>query len=186
MSRRSKFIIMAIVVLILLIAFLLIMLNRAGRRAAPSPSAPQDFTLPPPIPPLPTPAVIEPPPPGPQEQNPTVIAADFTERYGSYSNEGNYQNLRDLFPQMTNKLRAETEAFIAGNPLPSVSYQGTTTKVLRAELVAKTDTEARARLETQRFESTATETPARTFYQSAKLRLVKDDRRWLVDEFSWE
>ena len=37
----------------------------------------------------------------------------FAERYGSYSNQGDFQNLRDLLPVMTSKYRTQTEASLA-------------------------------------------------------------------------
>ncbi|HJV33337.1 MAG TPA: hypothetical protein VJ694_04900, partial [Patescibacteria group bacterium] len=41
------------------------------------------------------------------------MAELFAERYGSYSNQGDYQNLRDLLPVMTERYRKATEAFLA-------------------------------------------------------------------------
>lgn len=188
MSRRSKIFLIVVLAIILILALVLIIFERGraptgtGTETTPTGTT----SRPPPLPGLPTPTVIEPPPPGPVEQNPEAIAMDFTERYGSYSNQGDYQNLRDLFPQMTTGLRARTESFIASNPLGTGDYSGVTTRALSLEVLSRTDTNATMTVSTQRQEATETNQAARIYYQTARLTLVKSGLKWLVDSFEWQ
>src|SRR5690349_18870190 len=68
--------------------------------------------------------------PAPQAQGATAarqMAELFAERYGSYSNQGDYQNLRDLLPVMTVSYRQSTEAFLETAPsAPPAQYEGVT------------------------------------------------------------
>src|SRR5512135_203369 len=55
------------------------------------------------------------------------VAELFAERYGSYSNQGGFQNLTDLLPVMTASYRAKTEAYLAtASASGAVEYQGVT------------------------------------------------------------
>jgi hypothetical protein len=42
----------------------------------------------------------------------TIQARVFIERYGSWSNQSNFENFEDLMPYMTEKLKAETQNLI--------------------------------------------------------------------------
>ncbi len=189
MSRRTKIFLTVILALILVLALILLILEQQSPQTpstGTNTGSSSSVSRPPPLPGIPTPTNIEPPPSGPIEQNPATIAADFTERYGSYSNEGNYQNLRDLYSQMTTNMQARTETFITSNPLPAGDYFGVTTRAVRTDVVSKTDTEAVISVGTQRQESTSANPSSRIYYQTAELVLVKSGLKWLVDSFEWQ
>lgn len=186
MTKRTKLFILAIIALIILIIILLLInFNKPGDDNQAQPPDTNQANEPP-LPGIKIPEVIEPAPAEPQEQNPAVMAADFAERYGSYSNQGEYQNLHDLFSQMTAVMKRRTESLIASNPLEAGDYEGIITKVIRTEVLSKTDSEARVLVDTQRTETTAENPQARVFYQSAELTLVRDDLKWLVDSLTWK
>lgn len=187
MTRKTKILLISAAVLIILLILLLLLLRRAPKSVGPltnQNTAP--YTLPPSLPPLAPPAVIEPPPTGPVEQDPIVVARDFAERYGSYSNENNYQNLRDLFPQMTSAMQSHMESFMASNPPPSGAYSGVTTKAVSTSIIERTETSVRLTISTQRIEATETNSRARVYYQTAEISLTKNGLKWLVDEFIWK
>lgn len=187
MTRKKKLTLLAIIVLVLLfIIWWLLSLRKETPTGALSPSVPQIIAPAPPLPELQLPTKIEPPPPGPQEQKPEVIASLFTERYGSYSNQSNYENLRDLFSQMTSAMQSRTEEFINKNPLRDGDYSGTTVKTVRTEVKEKTATRAQISVYTQRIEATAQSPRARTSYPTAELVLTKSGLLWLVDSFTWK
>lgn len=188
MTRRNKILLLTILVIILIALIVLVVwiirrdaLPRSTRRAATT----TERTAPP-IPTATVPTVIEPAPTGPIEQNPRVVALDFTERYGSYSSQGNYQNIRDLFPQMTAAMRVRAKATIAATPLDDSTYNGFTTQAIRAEVTDSSDSRMTFTVETQRTETSVQYPEGRTFYQTAVLALVKSDLKWLVDSFEWK
>lgn len=188
MIRRNKIILLTLLVLILIALIVLVAL--VVRRDATPPLSRRDSGSTPTntvrIPTATVPTTIEPPPPGPVEQNPRVVAMDFSERYGSYSSQGDYQNLRDLFPQMTARMQAAAEALITSTPLDASSYNGFTTRALRTDLVDSSDTKITFSVETQRTETSIAYPQGRTFYQTAELTLTKSDLQWLVDAFTWK
>lgn len=190
MTRRNKIILLTLLVVILIALIVLVTwivrrdaTPRSARRGTEST---QNGINAPQVPTAAVPAVIEPRPTGPVEQNPRVVAMDFSERYGSYSSQGDYQNLRDLLPQMTVRMQRATEALITSTPLDTSSYSGFTTRALRADVVESDETNMTFSVETQRTETSTAYPEGRTFYQTAELTLVKSDLKWLVDSFTWK
>lgn len=187
MSKKSKLSIIAIVIVVLII--LIAVLWSQKNKKTPTPSninAPTVLAPETGLQPLVAPVTIEPPPTEPQPQKPEVIAALFAERYGSYSNQSSYQNVRDLFPQMTARERTEIENFIKTTPFEATVYSGTTTKVVRTEMGARTGDRISFTVFTQRIDATANNPQSRIYYQTAQIELVKSGLTWLVDRFVWK
>jgi len=116
------------------------------------------------------------------------VAELFSERYASYSNQGRYQNLRDLLPIMTSEYRAETEMFLrsVSNTLPSESYEGYT-----AVKVATKEIEYDAERGTVRYEvtlqqvKTAGTSAPETLYPVLRVGLKKAGENWRVASAEW-
>lgn len=188
MTHRNKIILLTIMVVILIVLVWLVVWI-ISRDAAPRTTRRGDKTTQNATKPVPTAAVpttIEPPPAGPVEQNPRVVAMDFSERYGSYSSQGDYANLRDLFGQMTARMQASAEATMLSTPLNASTYAGFITRALRAEVMESNETSQTFSVEAQRTETSSEYPQGRTFYQTAELTLVKSDLKWLVDAFTWK
>lgn len=187
MTQKSKISLIAIIVLILII-FIAFLWSQKKKVASPAPqgTVPAASTPGTGLQPLSPPLTIEPPPTEPQPQKPEVIATLFAERYGSYSNQAAYQNLRDLMPQMTTRERAEIENYITAHPIPAASYLGTTTKVVRTEITAQTPDHVSLTVFTQRIDATSNDPQSRIYYQTAQVELVKSGLTWLVDKFVWK
>ncbi len=117
------------------------------------------------------------------------MAELFAERYGSYSNQGNFGNLKDLLPVMTATYRAATEAYLAAaKPSDAADYQGVTsvkisTKVRSYDASAGTATVA-VMLQQQKSAG-ASVTPSIS-YRSLKMTLKKSGSDWRVDSAAWE
>lgn len=113
----------------------------------------------------------------------------FAERFGSFSNQGDFQNIEDLMPLMTSGMQRWAEDYMEqgrAQASPDDPFYGITTKMLTAKIINfNTDTgRAEVNVDTQRRESKAGE-PERIYYQSLKLNLVKSDKNWLIDEATW-
>lgn len=190
MSRRNKIILLTVLVIILITLLVLVVLV-IRRDANPRPTqrgseTTERVATTPLVPTATVPSTIEPRPAGPVHQNARVVALDFTERYGSYSSQGDYQNIRDLFPQMTSRMRTRAAAVIASTPLDDSIYSGFTTRALRADTLDSSDTNITFSVEAQRTETSAADPQGRAFYQTAELTLTKSDLKWLVDSFTWK
>jgi hypothetical protein len=123
-----------------------------------------------------------------QEQQVKNLSVLFVERFGSFSNQGNYENFYDLMPLMTSSMRTWAEQYIATNPLdPSDPYYGISTKALATKIVSiDIDAgQAEVNIETQRRE-TKTGEEERTFIQAINLDLIKIDNEWLISSATWQ
>lgn len=138
------------------------------------------------------------PPPPPQAQpiltaqqvDLVTIVVPFVERFGSFSNQSNYQNFEDLLPFMSSSMRAWAEAKIAdarSKPFPSL-YKGVTTKVLKHTSLSLDEQRGVAgfKVTTQRKELLGTSDNFKVYLQDIVVRLVKQDSLWVVDSARWQ
>lgn len=133
-------------------------------------------------------AFTPPPPvsgPTPSEQ----MAVLFAERYGSYSNQGQYQNLRDLLPVMTASLRAETEAFLASvenGVAPPDRYEGYTAVKVAARAISLDEASGRATYDvTLQQAKTVGAAVVETRYPVLRVVLQRTGEEWRVASVSW-
>lgn len=112
----------------------------------------------------------------------------FVERYGSYSNRNNFENITSLEPFMTTQFQAESLAYIDANQNEGMAeeYYGISTYVMSLELTAYVkDETARARLATRREESRSDE-ERKVFTQYVQVVMESVDGTWKVDTVTWE
>lgn len=110
------------------------------------------------------------------------FAMQFAERFGSFSSEASYQNLRDLQPVLTPRMQEYVQSIIAGSGVGGEFY-GVTTRALSAAIEEKTDTAATVLVGAQREEVKAG-TP-RVFTQSLRVTFEKSGDGWKVDSAEW-
>jgi len=125
------------------------------------------------------------------EANLKAIALTFAERFGSYSNQGNFSNLDDLRDIMTVRMKAWSDNYIATNKFLSEDgqdYYGVTTKALSVQVVNFDDSLGRAEVmaTTQRQEAKGSTINPQVFYQDLKLNLVDSGDGWKVDRAEWQ
>lgn len=123
-----------------------------------------------------------------------AISLTFAERYGSYSNQSNFSNLKTLTGLMTDKMQAFSNDFISSQKVFSptdlqdgVSYYGITTNALSVKVLSVDEDLGRAEVDigTQRVETKITTNNPRTFYQTLKISLIDDGDGWKVDSATW-
>lgn len=116
------------------------------------------------------------------------LSKTFAERFGSFSNQGNFANINDLMPIMTSSLRQWAEGYIEQKQaeITDREYYGISTRVLSVD-IESIDLEggtAEINLQTQRVESSQGED--RTYYQTLTTRLIKTGEEWLIDFVQWQ
>lgn len=137
----------------------------------------------------PTNEPVLPPPPPPAETAVRQIAMTFAERYGSFSSEGDFVNLTDLFPLLTERYQRSTEVELARlrQQPRSAEFFSTTTVVVKVDVdlpSGETSQRATARVLTQRTEVRGGGVP-RTYGQTLTVPLVKITDGWRVDGATW-
>lgn len=110
------------------------------------------------------------------------FARVFTQIYGSFSSDNNYQNVLDVRTLATAQLWSKIKPPSATKP-PATSFTGVTTQVLLTKLTAWNITSGSVEVEAARTETKDGKTT--TFNQKATLTLVKQGTAWLVDSFTW-
>lgn len=114
------------------------------------------------------------------------LAFSFTERYGSYSNQGGYKNLDDLKSLMTDKMIGKVDNFTMDTRISAGEYEGYDTKALTGEFLEFFDSRAKMSIGTQRFHYIGDSLNPESFYQDLTLYLVKVGGEWKVDDAYWE
>ncbi len=121
----------------------------------------------------------------------TRMAASFTERFGSYSNQSNYTNFEDLYDFMTEEMKSWAEKMVSdlrSRAKNSDIYFGITTKALSSKMTqfdAKAD-QAEVLVKSQRREASGSTANARIYYQDMVIKFVKKDGIWKVAGAFWQ
>ena len=196
-DQRKRIILIAVVVLVVLgVLALLLRPKRAPESPASAPTGSLTFA--------PTGALTRsggltnvagtnapepPPPPPPTEAAVRQLAMTFAERYGSYSSEGDFVNLSDLFPLMTERYqRAMEQELVRLRQQPrAAAFSSTTTVVMNVDVEipsGETSRTATARVLTQRTDVKGGTAP-RTYGQTLTVQLLKISEGWRVDSAKW-
>ena len=119
-----------------------------------------------------------------------AIARSFTERFGSFSNQGDFENVEDLYPFMTAKMRQWAEGYVtagrARQEAVAADYFGTTTRALGSQVIGKGSQKMVVLVTAQRRESTTTALNARVYNQDIELVFVENAGIWRVDDARWK
>lgn len=118
----------------------------------------------------------------------TALSRSFAERYGSYSNQSDFSNIKELYPFMTATLRATMRELIKDDPTTAAAaegYVGVTTRAIGVRIISSSAARAEVLVETKRSES-GQGRQDRVYYQNLKLNLVAEAGQWKVDDAQWE
>jgi hypothetical protein len=118
---------------------------------------------------------------------PEIAGRIFAERFGSYSNQGAYGNIEDVFVLVTPELKTSLEALrVSAEAELSEKLYGVNTRIISVEKTASTDTTAELSIQTQREEEVGTPGNTRVYYQKIALSMQKVGDAWLVAKYTWE
>ncbi len=199
LSLRSRiFILISILVLIVLgISLVLSIASKKKAETAPAPgtapegAAPQVIeqgnfapgSISSPVVTPPTGLTVKPATPAEVIQNGVKqLAKIFMERYGTYSTENNFQNIREVADLVTPALWTKISARLDSKP--SSEFLGVTTNVVGAEILSWQESEAVVSLKLVRTEDKSGAVTA--VQQTATITLIKAGEKWLVDKFTIE
>lgn len=114
------------------------------------------------------------------------LAKIFLERYGSYSTDSNYQNIRDVANLVTSEFWRILVVNIPvdSNPNPNSQFVGVTTVVMSAKLTKLSDISAEVMLDT--VQTTDKGGSESSDQKQAVVTLNKLGGDWLVSKLEWE
>ena len=115
------------------------------------------------------------------------LAKTFTERYGSFSTEADFANLKDVLPLMTDDFAQQTENYIKQAQVGETFY-GVTTKVVSLKVNGLDEETGRAMiiLSTQRQEAYDNPQNISLKYQDLVLEMEKISGVWKVSSAIWQ
>ncbi len=116
------------------------------------------------------------------------LARTFVERYGTFSNRNNFENITTLEPYMSDALRIESAKVIDGGQDEGIEeeFYSIITEVVSTALENLDEGKtAVVRVGTRRTETRGTESPV-IFSQHIQLNFIFVDGAWLVDSVNWE
>lgn len=119
------------------------------------------------------------------------MASAFAERFGSFSNQSDYGNIRDLQIFMTDAMKNWAENYINDARIKKTQttiYYGIVTKAISNEVKQfDADTgKAEILIKTQRRESAGITSNSTTFYQDIIIKYVREQNVWRVDGIYWQ
>jgi len=137
----------------------------------------------------------EPAQPAPEPAKPDTranlqrLAAAFAERYGSFSNTSNFENLLDLKFFMTKAMAVRTDAYVAearAKGGTSAEFYGSTTRAISAEVVELDEKAGTAKVLVQTQKQTVSGgTDGAVSYQELTLTYRQEGDLWQVDSATW-
>ena len=111
----------------------------------------------------------------------------FAERYGSYSNNNNFQSFIDLKSWMTASFQKETDEFVAAEQAKAKTapYFAIYTKLISKNITGLTAQKANCQVTAQRTERNET-TETASYFQYLLLQFSKEGETWLVNQATWQ
>jgi hypothetical protein len=112
---------------------------------------------------------------------------NFVETFGSFSTSSGYVYIENLYSQMTDEFRKQTEGWVKTNPArqKSLKYYSILTEVSEVKIEELTEMNSRLRADTMRTETLVPEFYNQRQRQSAVVELVKVNGEWKVDKVEW-
>jgi hypothetical protein len=115
------------------------------------------------------------------DQSLEQLAKIFVERYGTYSSDNNFQNIKEVQDMVTPALWAlikPTDVKRSGG------FVGVTTQAITSEFVKKNAGEVIVKVKTVRIEEKNNKIS--NLQQSGVVTLIKQGSGWLIDKIVWE
>lgn len=112
----------------------------------------------------------------------------FSERYGSFTNQGGFENVSDLYPLMTVNMRRVSQAYVDAQKSahPQSEYYGVTTKALSSSISSQSENKAVLSVKLQRQEYVGDVRDPKLSYPSATVALLRVGDAWKVDDLGFE
>lgn len=185
---RRKLVIIVVIIVLLLVAIVggwWYWRQYSAKTVAPLAKEPATPTLP--LPSKPTPMPVRTPE---EEAKGTVVrmARLFTERFGTFSSQSQYEGIGDVMAVTTDSF----QNWLRDKYIPELksqhsadTYSGQTTRVMSVTVEKFADNESQVAVRVQRA-ATSDAGATEVKYSVLRVALIKQDSMWLVDSAHWE
>lgn len=125
-----------------------------------------------------------------EEEELETLGMSFAERFGSFSNQSDFENIVSLKSYMTSEMQEWADDYVEDGRASSADttvYYGVTTKSVAAEKVSLDSGGGTAEytISTQRHEVDDKNSTDRTFEQVLRLNFENVDDAWKVNQATW-
>ncbi|GEM_PF-4832203 len=125
-----------------------------------------------------------------QDQELVSIAYSFSQVFGSFSNQGGFDNIERVRFLMSKNMNAWADGFITErSKTPQVSstdlYYGITTTALSSAVVTRTSDNAVVKVQAQRKEVRGVLSNARYILEDMTISFVREEGLWKVESATW-
>ncbi len=120
------------------------------------------------------------------EQTLTVVARNFSEKYGSYSTDSNFTNLEEAKLLASAKLSSELQQVIDTASVDD-NFYGVTSKALKVTILDLDESSGTGQVEVNmQRQETKEGMDDFVYYQKIFLSLIRSGKTWLVDTAQWQ
>jgi hypothetical protein len=135
-------------------------------------------------------AVPQPPPPPDDRSNLRRVASFFAERFGSFSNQSDYENIDELKVLMTARMRTWADSYVTAQreaKQGSAVYFGVTTRAISTDVTEFDEAgPATVKVSTQRSQESGETFKTKVYYQDMVIDFVKEGEIWKIDSAIWQ
>lgn len=117
------------------------------------------------------------------------LVSAFVERFGSYSNQSDFENIEDLYAFMTRRFQDEMEEYVRRERAKIASgapYEGITTRALSVSKIREEAGQLVFQARALRAIEKSADGTRREDYQNIELTLQEEGRQWKVDSAEWQ
>lgn len=119
-----------------------------------------------------------------EEKEAETVAIFFVEMLGSYSTDANFQNVIDLYPMMTSKMRSWADDFIRRNATAAGrATEEVDTSVVKSEFLGRGADRIVFLFDTRREHIVNGQSSV--YDQGARVVTVREGESWKVDQVDW-
>jgi hypothetical protein len=115
------------------------------------------------------------------------LARNFLEDFGTFSTNGGYDHIKELYKKITPSMREFVDKWIDGNPAAqrSPTYYGISTEIANVTILSKNSEKTQIIADTMRTETDVPEYYNRRFKQEAEIDAIKIDGEWKINGVFW-
>ncbi len=124
-----------------------------------------------------------------EEENLKFKAASFAERFGSFSNQSNFQNLMDLKIFMSDKMKKWADAYVTKlrqEQLDDSNFYSIVTKAITEEVQDVDVAQGKATILVHTIRNEQKDKQINRFNQDILIKFIRERKIWKVDSANWQ